>query len=92
MDGMRTRREDSRDSGEALARNTVLNVVGQALPLLATVVAIPPALRALGADRFALLSLAWVVLGYFGALDLGLAHRSSSPTDSSSSVEHSHTP
>ena len=72
MDGMRTRREDSRDSGEALARNTVLNVVGQALPLLATVVAIPPALRALGADRFALLSLAWVVLGYFGALDLGL--------------------
>lgn len=58
-------------SGEILARNTLLNFVGQALPLVA-VVTIPFIVRGLGIERFGLLSLAWVVLGYFTIFDLGL--------------------
>jgi O-antigen/teichoic acid export membrane protein len=53
-------------------RNTLYNIVGQGLPLLVAVFAIPPVIRGLGTERFGLLSIAWVVLGYFGALDLGV--------------------
>ena len=60
-------------SGVLLARNTLLNLVGQAVPLLAGVLCIPVIIRGLGTERFGLLSLAWVVLGYFSIFDLGLA-------------------
>ncbi len=67
---------DSRPSfeigGRLLARNTVLNVVGLVVPLLAGFAAIPFVVRALGAQRFGVLSLVWVVFGYFGLFDLGL--------------------
>ena len=59
-------------SGSMLARNTLLNLIGQAVPLLVAVVAIPFVVRGLGTERFGLLSLAWVVLGYFTIFDLGL--------------------
>jgi len=55
-----------------VARNTVYNVLGQTLPLLVGLAAIPVTVRALGAERFGLLGLAWAVLGYVGVLDLGL--------------------
>lgn len=58
--------------GDLLARNTVLNFVGQAVPLLVGVAAIPFIVRGLGTERFGLLSLAWVVVGYFAIFDLGL--------------------
>ncbi len=47
-------------------------MVGQALPLLVGVLTIPLVVRGLGTERFGLLSLAWVVLGYFTIFDLGL--------------------
>src|SRR3990172_7601287 len=55
-----------------LASNTLLNFVGQGLPLLAGLVALPLVIQGLGPDRFGLLSLAWVILGYFSVFDLGL--------------------
>lgn len=63
-------------SGRVLARNCLLNLAGQALPLLVAVLAIPPTVRSLGTERFGLLSLAWVVLGYFTVFDLGLGRAS----------------
>uniref|UniRef100_UPI0034E2C47B oligosaccharide flippase family protein n=1 Tax=Methanothrix sp. TaxID=90426 RepID=UPI0034E2C47B len=59
-------------SGSLIARNAVLNLIGQAVPLLVGVLTIPFVVRGLGTDRFGLLSLAWVVLGYFTIFDLGL--------------------
>jgi O-antigen/teichoic acid export membrane protein len=59
-------------SGRILARNTLLNLIGQAAPLLVGVVTLPFIMRGLGAERFGLLSLSWVVLGYFTIFDLGL--------------------
>jgi len=62
----------SRPSGRLLARNTLYNVFGQALPVLVGLGAIPVTLRSLGEARFGLLGLAWAILGYVGVLDLGL--------------------
>jgi len=50
-------------SGRLLARNTLLNLIGQAVPLLVGVVTVPFIIRGLGTERFGLLSLAWVIWG-----------------------------
>lgn len=55
-----------------LARNTVLNVTGQVLPMMAALVSIPVLIRHLGAPRFGVLTLAWAAIGYFSLFDLGL--------------------
>jgi len=58
--------------GSLLARNTLLNLIGQGLPLVVAVATMPFIIRGLGTERFGVLALAWVVLGYFGIFDLGL--------------------
>ena len=58
--------------GRRLARNVFWNLLGVGTPLLVAVVAIPRLIEALGTDRFGVLTLAWMVVGYFGLLDLGL--------------------
>jgi O-antigen/teichoic acid export membrane protein len=58
--------------GHLLARNVVLNFLSQVVPLVIGVVTIPFIVRGLGTERFGLLSLAWVILGYFTIFDLGL--------------------
>ena len=42
------------------------------MPLLVAVIAMPFIVRGLGTERFGLLSMAWVVMGYFTIFDLGL--------------------
>ncbi|HET9182635.1 MAG TPA: flippase [Candidatus Angelobacter sp.] len=58
--------------GRLLAKNTVWNLAGQVLPMLVGVVAVPLLVRRLGLDRFGILSLAWIVVGYFGIFELGI--------------------
>jgi O-antigen/teichoic acid export membrane protein len=58
--------------GRLLARNTLWSLAGQAAPLLVALVTIPPLIRGLGTDRFGVLTLTWVLVGYFGLFDLGL--------------------
>src|SRR5262245_27832918 len=60
----------------SVTRNTILNLAGQALPLVVGFVALPTIVDGLGTDRFGLLGLGWVVLGYFSFLDLGMARAS----------------
>jgi len=55
-----------------LAKNTALNLLGLGLPLLVGLATIPAVIKGLGTQRFGILSLIWVVFGYFGFLDLGL--------------------
>ncbi|HET7215989.1 MAG TPA: flippase [Terriglobia bacterium] len=61
-----------RVGGRTLARNTALNLIGRVVPLLVGIVTLPYVIRHLGADRFGLLSLAWMVVGYFALFDLGI--------------------
>ena len=48
------------------------NLFGLGLPLLIAAVTVPYLLAALGGQRFGLLALAWGLIGYGGALDLGV--------------------
>lgn len=47
-------------------------LAGLALPMLAAFFAMPRLLQLLGAERAGLMTLVWVLLGYFGLFDLGL--------------------
>jgi len=58
--------------GRLLAKNTVFNFIGQTIPALVAIVTIPYIIHGLGVERFGILSLVWVVLGYFNLFDLGL--------------------
>lgn len=59
-------------SGRRLARNVVWNLLGTGVPLLVAIVAIPILIESLGTARFGVLTLAWMVVGYFSLFDLGL--------------------
>lgn len=59
-------------SGRVLVRNTVFNFIGQGAPMIVAVIAIPLLINGLGKDRFGVLTLAWMVIGYFSLFDLGL--------------------
>lgn len=48
------------------------NLGGLALPLGVAVLTVPHLIETLGQERFGLLALAWGLLGYAGAMDLGL--------------------
>jgi len=58
--------------GRRLARNVVWNLLGTGTPLLVAIVAIPILIEGLGIARFGVLTLAWMVVGYFSLFDLGL--------------------
>lgn len=49
----------------SLARNTVYNVLGQGLPLVVALAAVPVLLRGLGEVRFGILGLVWIFLTVF---------------------------
>ena len=55
-----------------LLGNSGLNLVGQVLPMLAALVAIPLLVHGLGTARFGILAIAWALVGYLTFLDLGL--------------------
>lgn len=57
----------------SLKKNLVYNVAGMVLPTLLAIAAMPAIIRGLGADQFGLLTLVWVVLGYFSFLDFGVS-------------------
>lgn len=56
----------------SLKRNTLWNLAGSAIPLLAAVVCIPFTLGRLGSEAFGVLTLVWGLIGYFSLFDLGV--------------------
>jgi len=59
-------------SGRKLAKNTALNLFGQLAPLFVALFAIPIILKGIGVDRFGVLTLSWMTIGYFTLFDFGL--------------------
>jgi O-antigen/teichoic acid export membrane protein len=59
-------------SARLLGRNTILNLLGGAAPSLVALVAIPILVHRLGYERYGVMTLAWLVAGYFSVFDMGL--------------------
>jgi O-antigen/teichoic acid export membrane protein len=59
-------------SGSLLARNTLWNLIGQGSPLVIAAVAIPVLIRHIGVDRYGILSISWMLIGYFSLFDFGV--------------------
>jgi len=53
-------------------RNIGWNLIGQVAPLAAALVSIPLLIKAIGTDRFGILSIGWMLIGYFSLFDFGL--------------------
>lgn len=53
--------------------NLIANIAGVGFPTLAALLAIPSLINVLGLERFGLLSLGWMLVGFWGLLDFGLA-------------------
>jgi len=58
--------------GSILARNTIISFIGLAVPYFVAFFTMPFVIKLLGVERFGILSLVWLVFGYFGIFDLGL--------------------
>ena len=56
-----------------IAKNTALNLLGQVLPMIAGVLAIPYIIRGIGTTEYGIYSIATMVLGYFSIFNLGLS-------------------
>lgn len=59
-------------SNKRLVKNVFWNLLGTGAPLLIAIVTIPLLIEGMGAARFGVLSLAWMVVGYFSLFDFGL--------------------
>ena len=62
----------SKPEKNRILRNSLLNLLGQVVPMAVAFFAIPIIVQNIGVDRFALLSFVWALLGYFALFDLGL--------------------
>lgn len=59
-------------SGRLLAANALWNLVGMGAPAIVGLIAIPLLINGMGTDRFGLLTIIWVGVGYFSLFDLGV--------------------
>lgn len=59
-------------SGRLLARSALWNFAGMAAPMLVALFAIPMLIDGMGKERFGLLAIIWMGVGYFSLFDLGL--------------------
>lgn len=56
-----------------LAVNAVYSIAGAAIPMVVSIVTVPIYLHVIGGERYGALLIAWLLLGYFGQADFGIA-------------------
>lgn len=64
--------EPAHFSGGLIARNTIYNILGYVLPLPVALITIPYLIKGMGTERFGVLTVAWMIVGYFGLFDIGV--------------------
>ena len=56
----------------SVSKHTAYNLLGTAAPILVALFSIPVYINLIGEQRYGMLSIAWILLGYFGVFDLGI--------------------
>jgi O-antigen/teichoic acid export membrane protein len=57
---------------KSIAQNTTYNLIGYGVPILLAIFLLPEIISGLGKERFGLLSLVWIAIGYLSFFDFGL--------------------
>jgi O-antigen/teichoic acid export membrane protein len=57
----------------SIKKNIAINFLGGIIPIIVGFLAIPITVKGLGSEAFGIMTIAWIVLGYFGLFDLGFS-------------------
>lgn len=70
---MSSSKTENRYLTDSFFRKALWNLVAEAAPFIFAIVSVPLLITLIGKERFGLLSIIWILIGYFNLFDLGLA-------------------